>query len=209
MQRESYMRRLCNMSARSVRSRIAVGNAITCATLLACWGSAPKPRSTSHLAVSPEEDQCKRRVMSMHNPTHQSDHHNGVDFVVCQGESVVAVADGHVAYVFVADYDLDKGSTVIIRHPYSTVNGYVLVMYAHLGEILVHEGEEIRRGHRLGTAWRPSERQRSYGFQWTEHVHLQLVTETARGTFDPLDLVRGCLSESQIGEQDFVYPVSC
>jgi murein DD-endopeptidase MepM/ murein hydrolase activator NlpD len=123
---------------------------------------------------------------------------------------IVAIANGHVGYISPSeDQDIERGSRILIIHPDSGPTGWILVMYVHLGEIFVNKGDDVRRGQPLGTAWQPSQRKRNYGFEWTPHVHLKLITENSKGTRDPLDIVSGCLSESQITSRDLVYPVSC
>ncbi len=80
--------------------------------------------------------------------------HSGIDLYRLDGQDaadtpVVAVADGTVAY-----YDLGyasyPGRVVILSHPLS--DGRVIdSMYAHLGSVLVTQGQLVARGQPVGT----------------------------------------------------------
>ncbi len=70
--------------------------------------------------------------------------HHGIDLASLKGTSVVASADGKVttSSTEVAGY----GSLVEIKHP----KGFT-TRYGHLEEILVKEGEQVKRGDIIGT----------------------------------------------------------
>jgi len=70
--------------------------------------------------------------------------HFGVDFVVPQNTPVVATASGQVVAI---DHSALWGTRIVLQHAY----GFSTV-YAHLGSVLVHSGEHIVRGDRVGTA---------------------------------------------------------
>ncbi len=69
--------------------------------------------------------------------------HEGLDFIVQRGSSVLASADGVVTRV---ENSRKTGRTVEIAHPggYSTV-------YAHLESVSVRRGESVSRGEGIGT----------------------------------------------------------
>jgi murein DD-endopeptidase MepM/ murein hydrolase activator NlpD len=68
--------------------------------------------------------------------------HTGIDFPAPAGTPVLAVADGRV--VLAANHFF-SGNSVFIDH-----GGGLISMYFHLSAIAVKEGEEVRRGERLG-----------------------------------------------------------
>jgi murein DD-endopeptidase MepM/ murein hydrolase activator NlpD len=67
------------------------------------------------------------------------------------GDPVYSTAHGLV--VFAQDYRLGWGNVVIVRHAYSEGGEmkYVDSLYGHLHQILVREGQQIRRGQQVGT----------------------------------------------------------
>jgi septal ring factor EnvC (AmiA/AmiB activator) len=68
---------------------------------------------------------------------------NGVDIEAAQGREVAAVATGHVIYT---GWFKGYGNLVILDHE----NDYY-TLYAHLAEIAVKEGDDVRGGQRIGT----------------------------------------------------------
>jgi len=70
--------------------------------------------------------------------------HNGVDLETRQGDAVVAVYPGRVAYA--ADFS-GYGPTVVLAHA-----GQVFTLYAGLASTLVRKGELVSLGQRLGSA---------------------------------------------------------
>lgn len=68
--------------------------------------------------------------------------HDGLDFAASIGTNVFATADGKVN---VARRQAGYGNCIDIDHGYN-----YLTRYAHLSEILVREGEEVKRGQLIG-----------------------------------------------------------
>ncbi|MCH5232171.1 MAG: M23 family metallopeptidase [Muribaculaceae bacterium] len=71
-----------------------------------------------------------------------SKHHDGLDFAAKTGTDVYATADGKVN---LARYQAGYGNCIDIDHGYN-----YLTRFAHLSEILVKEGEEVKRGQLIG-----------------------------------------------------------
>jgi septal ring factor EnvC (AmiA/AmiB activator) len=69
--------------------------------------------------------------------------HNGVDIEAVQGTEVGAVYPGHVVYT---GWFKGYGNMIILDHG----NDYY-TLYAHVADILVKEGDDVRQGHRIGT----------------------------------------------------------
>lgn len=68
---------------------------------------------------------------------------NGVDIAAGEGYGVSAVYAGHVVYT---GWFKGYGNLIILDHD----NDYY-TLYAHVAEILVKEGEDVRQGQRIGT----------------------------------------------------------
>ncbi len=68
--------------------------------------------------------------------------HTGADYAADQGVPVLAVADGVVA---LADDFFFSGRSVFLDH-----GDGLITMYFHFSEIVVEEGDEIRRGQVIG-----------------------------------------------------------
>jgi len=77
------------------------------------------------------------------NPfTHAQQFHEGLDISNSIGTPVFAPADGVVAYAGFRD---DYGKTLIIDHGYG-----VQTVYSHLADYLISQGEQVKRGQRIG-----------------------------------------------------------
>lgn len=70
--------------------------------------------------------------------------HSGIDIPGSKGEEVITTADGKIEYID-EEHKL-YGKMVIIRHKYE-----FQTYYCHLNEIFVEIGEEVKRGHVVGT----------------------------------------------------------
>lgn len=68
--------------------------------------------------------------------------HEGLDFAASKGTNVFATGDGRVT---VAGREAGYGNVIDIDHGYN-----YLTRYAHLSEILVKSGEEVKRGQLIG-----------------------------------------------------------
>jgi murein DD-endopeptidase MepM/ murein hydrolase activator NlpD len=68
---------------------------------------------------------------------------NGVDIEASEGRDVTAVFAGHVVYT---GWFKGYGNLIILDHD----NEYY-TLYAHVADILVKEGDDVRQGQRIGT----------------------------------------------------------
>lgn len=73
---------------------------------------------------------------------HTAKFHEGLDFAAQKGTKVFATADGKVEF---ADRKMGYGNCIDINHGYN-----YLTRYAHLSEILVSEGQDVKRGEVIG-----------------------------------------------------------
>ena len=97
--------------------------------------------------------------------------HKGIDFKADEGTPVYAAASGTV--IVPVDADTGNGKTVTIRH-YTDVNTF----YAHLSEVVVNEGDEVKQGDLIGYVG-------STGESTGPHLHLELCID---GEYvDPID----------------------
>ena len=79
---------------------------------------------------------------TFHDPRKPS--HIGLDIAATMWDPIVAIMDGVVRY---AAWGGGYGNLVIVEH-----SGEWLSYYAHLEEIAVEEGQEVRQGELLGGA---------------------------------------------------------
>ncbi|ELS00207.1 M23 family metallopeptidase [Gloeocapsa sp. PCC 73106] len=98
--------------------------------------------------------------------------HEGVDFAVPIGTPVLAVANGEVA---IAGNLNGYGLTVFLRHAQDTKES----RYAHLSQIFVKSGEQIKKGTVIGLAG-------NTGLSTGPHLHFEW-RELAQGTWIPTD----------------------
>ena len=68
---------------------------------------------------------------------------NGVDIEAGEGRDVAAVYGGHVIYT---GWFKGYGNLIILDHDHE-----YYTLYAHVAEILVKEGDDVRQGQRIGT----------------------------------------------------------
>ncbi|MDF7671308.1 murein DD-endopeptidase MepM [Orbaceae bacterium ESL0721] len=85
--------------------------------------------------------------------------HNGVDFAVSRGTTVLAVGDGEVV---IAKYSESAGYYIAIRH-----GRQYLTKYMHLDKLLVKTGQQIKRGDKIALSGNTG---RSTG----PHLHFEL-----------------------------------
>jgi murein DD-endopeptidase MepM/ murein hydrolase activator NlpD len=68
---------------------------------------------------------------------------NGVDIAAGEGTDVAAVYPGHVVYT---GWFKGYGNLIILDHG----NDY-FTLYAHVADMLVREGDDVKQGQRIGT----------------------------------------------------------
>jgi murein DD-endopeptidase MepM/ murein hydrolase activator NlpD len=139
----------------------------------------------------------KRRILNTHSPDVGG--HRGVDFVVCPGESIVAISDGIVVGVG-KEVATETGNLLLIMHDLGGGRMH-MYEYVHLVHIRRKDGEQVKRGQVLGDPWVPND-----GTNWTPHVHLQYLGDAPAELHDPLRWMKGCPSRFHSG---ITYPVSC
>ncbi|MBQ8786115.1 MAG: M23 family metallopeptidase [Oscillospiraceae bacterium] len=100
-----------------------------------------------------------------------SNFHKGIDFKADEGTPVYAAADGVV--IVPVDVDTGDGKNVTVSH-YANVNTF----YAHLSEVIVSEGDEVKQGDIIGYVG-------STGSSTGPHLHFELCID---GEYvDPID----------------------
>ena len=89
--------------------------------------------------------------------------HNGLDIIAVQGEPVYAAASGYVSDVITSRKG--QGNVVEITHP----GGYV-TRYAHLSDIQVRKGVQVRKGACVGYVG-------ISGNSFAPHLHYEVVRD--------------------------------
>lgn len=87
--------------------------------------------------------------------------HDGLDFIVPQGEPVYAAGEGYVSDVQKASGG--NGNTVTISH-----DGGYTTRYAHLSTIYVREGQKVRKGSKIALAGMS-------GGSYAPHLHYEVA----------------------------------
>jgi hypothetical protein len=106
--------------------------------------------------------------------------HAGIDFSADQGVAIQATGDGVIVR---AGKDGGYGNVVVIKHGY----GYE-TLYGHMSKIEVHEGQQVKRGQRIGLIG-------STGHSTGPHCHYEVHVN---GTVvNPLDFVHDGLTPSE------------
>ena len=98
--------------------------------------------------------------------------HQGIDITGPPGQPVIAIADG-----LVAETHVEKcwGPTVVIDHGNDKDGRPLIALYAHVGEILVEEGQAVSRGDVIA---RLGNNQHEFKcIAGVRHLHLQLGRE--------------------------------
>lgn len=108
--------------------------------------------------------------------------HEGLDFAAPEGSPVYATADGVVK---VAERTMGYGNSIDIDHGFNYTS-----RYAHLSEMTVAQGEEVRRGQLIG-------RVGSTGKSTTPHLHYEV-----RFKDDPMNPVNYFFNE--LSAEDYV-----
>ena len=103
--------------------------------------------------------------MRMHPESKKKKHHFGVDFIAPKGTDVLATADGTVE---VAVYEKRYGNHIIIRH-----DSIYQTLYAHLSEMEVSEGAEVKKGTVIGKVG-------STGKSTGPHLHYEVIKNGKR-----------------------------
>lgn len=114
--------------------------------------------------------------------------HDGVDFVVAQGTPVFAPADGVVSDV--RRSLKGDGNTVTIRHK----GGYT-TRYAHLSDIFVSQGQNVRKGARIACAGMS-------GNSYAPHLHYEVRRDST--VLDPLNYIFASVTPEEYTNMEFM-----
>lgn len=69
--------------------------------------------------------------------------HQGIDIIGPQNQPIIAIADGKILETTIEDC---WGATVVVDHGKSFDGKNMIVIYGHVGEFLVSEGDSVERG---------------------------------------------------------------
>ncbi|WP_316569758.1 peptidoglycan DD-metalloendopeptidase family protein [Neobacillus sp. YIM B06451] len=113
--------------------------------------------------------------------------HKGIDIAGSRGSAVFAALDGKVIKSYLSS---TYGNAILIEHP----NGYVTV-YAHLDKRLAEEGEQVRKGQKIGTMG-------TTGFSTGVHLHFEI--HRSEWTFKKENAINPVRKLGRFEEGDFI-----
>lgn len=132
-------------------------------TLASPGGPPPAPSATPNDPAFPVLGQVSSRFGMRADPYEQTDRfHGGLDVAASEGSPVHVTEAGKVIF---AGERGDYGNVVVVEHPRG-----VRTLYAHLSQIDVEAGAELRRGERLGAVG-------STGRATGPHLHFEVSEE--------------------------------
>ncbi|WP_082306901.1 peptidoglycan DD-metalloendopeptidase family protein [Bacillus sp. FJAT-27245] len=117
----------------------------------------------------------------------RSGRHKGIDIAGSHGSAVIAAMDGKVIRSYLSS---TYGNAILIEHP----NGYVSV-YAHLDKRLADEGEQVKKGEKIGTMG-------NTGFSTGVHLHFEI--HQSEWTFKKENAINPVLVLGRFEEGDFI-----
>ena len=103
--------------------------------------------------------------------------HTGIDLAGEWHTNIMSVLDGKVVSAGVQGA---YGNCVKIEHQYKDETIYSL--YAHLAEIKVYEGQDVKQGNVIGTQGGDPVRDNNPGTSTGSHLHFE-IRKSARGDF--------------------------
>ncbi len=97
--------------------------------------------------------------------------HQGIDIIGSKNQPVIAIADGKVLETSIEDC---WGPTMIIDHGKSIDGKNLIAIYGHIGEFLVNENDNVRRGDKIAKLPKKIEFR---CMARVRHLHLQIGQE--------------------------------
>ena len=94
-------------------------------------------------------------------------HHMGIDIYAKKGTPILASSDG---IVIEAINESCWGPTLHIYHGPDAKNAGIHALYGHLGEMLVEQGDQVKRGQKIAEMGGPLPKCGG----WIEHLHFQI-----------------------------------
>ena len=109
--------------------------------------------------------------------------HTGIDLVAPTGTKIYATGDGVVTS---AQFERGYGKAIVINHGYQYQS-----MYAHCSEILVHQGQKVKRGEVIGLVG-------NTGVSTGSHLHYEIIKGGQK--VNPINYFLNDLSPSEFEE---------
>ena len=109
--------------------------------------------------------------------------HTGIDLVAPSGTKIYATGDGVVKS---AKFERGYGKAIVIDHGYKYQS-----MYAHCSEILVHQGQKVKRGELIGLVG-------NTGVSTGSHLHYEIIKNGQK--VNPINYFLNDLSPSEFEE---------
>ena len=109
--------------------------------------------------------------------------HTGIDLAAPTGTKIYATGDGVVTS---AKFERGYGKAIVINHGYQYQS-----MYAHCSEILVHQGQKVKRGEVIGLVG-------NTGVSTGSHLHYEIIKGGQK--VNPVNYFLNDLSPSEFEE---------
>ncbi|MGN0973167.1 MAG: M23 family metallopeptidase [Bacilli bacterium] len=103
--------------------------------------------------------------------------HTGIDLAGAWHTEILSVLDGKVVFAGVLG---GYGNCVKIEHTYKDETIYSL--YAHLAEIYVHNGQDVKQGNVIGTQGGDPNKDNNPGSSTGSHLHFE-IRKSINGDF--------------------------
>lgn len=95
--------------------------------------------------------------------------HTGIDLAGAWHTEILSVLDGKVVFAGVLG---GYGNCVKIEHTYK--NETIYSLYAHLAEIYVYDGQEVKQGNVIGTQGGDPVKDKNAGNSTGTHLHFEI-----------------------------------
>jgi murein DD-endopeptidase MepM/ murein hydrolase activator NlpD len=133
-----------------------------------------------------DTDPAPDSILDHKGGTRTYDGHNGTDFFITKGTEILAGAPGMVTDIV---FNTPNGGNYIyIKSNCGNIGGIndcCYINYGHLGDILVTEGQYVKRGDLL--AYSGSGGRSPDASKWTDHLHYAIWIKTGSSSFEPID----------------------
>ena len=112
--------------------------------------------------------------------------HTGIDLAGAWHTEILSVLDGKVVFAGVMG---GYGNCVKIEHTYK--NETIYSLYAHLAEIYVYDGEEVKQGNVIGTQGGDPVKDKNAGNSTGTHLHFEIRKNESGNFQNPRNYLYG------------------
>ena len=112
--------------------------------------------------------------------------HTGIDLAGAWHTEILSVLDGKVVFAGVMG---GYGNCVKIEHTYK--NETIYSLYAHLAEIYVYDGQEVKQGNVIGTQGGDPVKDKNAGNSTGTHLHFEIRKNESGNFQNPRNYLYG------------------